>query len=52
MLLAWCELRQDFRAFRTDRVAEATVLEARYPRRRQALLKAWREQQEARRQPE
>ncbi|MQT12935.1 helix-turn-helix transcriptional regulator [Segnochrobactrum spirostomi] len=49
VLLAWCELRQDFRAFRTDRVGEAVVLEARYPRRRQALFKAWREQQEIRR---
>jgi len=42
MLVAWCELRQDFRHFRIDRVLELTLLEARYPRRRQALLKAWR----------
>lgn len=42
VLLAWCELREDFRHFRTDRIAEADVLEARYPRRRQALLQEWR----------
>jgi predicted DNA-binding transcriptional regulator YafY len=40
---AWCELRNDFRHFRTDRIAVLTVTDTRYPRRRQALLKAWRE---------
>lgn len=45
VLLGWCELRRDFRSFRTDRIAAADVLETRYPRRRQALLKAWRETQ-------
>jgi predicted DNA-binding transcriptional regulator YafY len=39
---AWCELRQDFRHFRTDRIASLAVAETRYPRRRQALLKEWR----------
>ena len=42
VLAAWCELRQDFRYFRTDRIAEAAILASRYPRRRQALLKDWR----------
>ncbi|AFL54555.1 putative DNA-binding transcriptional regulator YafY [Sinorhizobium fredii] len=42
VLAAWCELRQDFRHFRTDRIAEAAMLDNRYPRRRQALLKDWR----------
>jgi predicted DNA-binding transcriptional regulator YafY len=42
VLLGWCELRQGFRHFRTDRIVSATPIEARYPRRRQALLKAWR----------
>lgn len=42
VLLAWCELRQGFRHFRTDRIASATPLDARYPRRRQVLLKEWR----------
>ena len=48
VLLGWCELRQDFRSFRTDRIAHAEVLDIRYPRRRQALLKQWRELQRAR----
>lgn len=42
MLVAWCELREGFRHFRTDRIDALTVQEARYPRRRQALLKAWK----------
>jgi predicted DNA-binding transcriptional regulator YafY len=43
VIVAWCELRQGFRHFRTDRIAGMTPVEARYPRRRQALLKEWRE---------
>ncbi|WP_119152968.1 helix-turn-helix transcriptional regulator [Caldimonas tepidiphila] len=45
VLVAWCETRQDFRHFRADRLREATRLEARYPQRRQALLRRWRERQ-------
>ena len=41
-LVAWCELRQGFRHFREDRIAACQVLEARYPRRRTALMKEWR----------
>ena len=40
---AWCELRGDFRSFRIDRVIEFVATPERYPRRRRALLKAWRE---------
>ena len=43
MVAAWCELRQGFRHFRTDRIESLEVDEARYPRRRAVLLKAWRE---------
>jgi predicted DNA-binding transcriptional regulator YafY len=43
VLAAWCELRQDFRHFRIDRIAGLETSEARYPRRRAALLKDWRE---------
>ncbi|MCJ2118932.1 YafY family transcriptional regulator [Methylobacterium sp. J-001] len=43
ILLGWCELRQGFRHFRTDRIAAADLLDARYPKRRQALLKDWRQ---------
>ncbi|MCY1530146.1 HTH domain protein [compost metagenome] len=41
IVMAWCELRQDFRHFRTDRIA-SLVAGPRYPRRRHALLKDWR----------
>jgi predicted DNA-binding transcriptional regulator YafY len=43
VVAAWCELRQGFRHFRTDRIAALTPTQARFPRRRQALLKEWRE---------
>ncbi len=43
MVVAWCELRQAFRHFRTDRIVALAMSEQRYPRRRQALLKEWRE---------
>jgi len=42
ILVAWCELRQGFRHFRVDRMADARLLDARYPRRRRALVKDWR----------
>ncbi len=41
ILVAWCELRQGFRHFRTDRIRGFTVQENRYPARRAALLKQW-----------
>lgn len=40
--VAWCELRQDFRHFRTDQIVRADIIDTRYPRRRPALLKDWR----------
>lgn len=43
VVIAWCELRQDFRNFRTDRIGDLALTTERYPRRRRALLKAWRE---------
>jgi len=43
VLSAWCELREDFRNFRADRIVEAETLAERYPRRRQALLREWRQ---------
>lgn len=45
VLVAWCELRGEMRHFRTDRIAALTPLDERYPQRRQALLKAWRERE-------
>jgi len=41
LLIAWCELRQDFRSFRTDRVVEAAFLDERYPDRPAALRARW-----------
>lgn len=43
VVVAWCELRQAIRHFRTDRIIAFTTSETRYPRRRQVLLKEWRE---------
>jgi predicted DNA-binding transcriptional regulator YafY len=42
--VAWCELRDDFRHFRTDRVRELAPTGERYPRRRATLVKEWRAQ--------
>ena len=43
VVAAWCELRQAYRHFRTDRIGALEPSQARYPRRRQALLKEWRD---------
>ena len=42
VLVAWCELRQDFRGFRTDRIGRAEFLEERYPERVSMLRTRWR----------
>lgn len=41
VLIAWCESRNDFRHFRTDRIVGVDILNERYPQRRQLLLKEW-----------
>jgi len=46
IVIAWCELRNEFRHFRTDRITQLTLPGTRYPHRRQALLKDWRVLQE------
>ncbi len=46
LILAWCELRQAFRSFRTDRMVLAEALEQKYPGRRKALLKQMNEELE------
>jgi predicted DNA-binding transcriptional regulator YafY len=38
---AWCTLRQDFRNFRTDRIAAAEPVEGRFGKRRTVLHKEW-----------
>ncbi|KQO13030.1 helix-turn-helix transcriptional regulator [Sphingomonas sp. Leaf242] len=45
VLVAWCELRADYRHFRIDRFASFECKAERYPRRRSRLLKEWHEVQ-------
>ncbi|MGO7895813.1 WYL domain-containing protein, partial [Rhizobium leguminosarum] len=40
-IAGWCELRQDFRMFRADRILEAALLADRYPGKRRELVKQW-----------
>ncbi len=42
LIIAWCELRVDFRSFRTDRVTEAEFLDQRYPERPATLRARYR----------
>lgn len=44
VVAAWCELREAFRHFRTDRIREAKTLTERYPGRRDQLVKRWEAQ--------
>lgn len=41
LIIAWCELRADFRHFRTDRIQSADFLEDTYPTRTAVLRKQW-----------
>lgn len=47
ILVAWCETREAFRHFRTDRMATAEPLAKRYPGLRARLMATWRKEQEA-----
>jgi predicted DNA-binding transcriptional regulator YafY len=49
MLVAWCELRQDYRHFRTDRIEDLTVLEEGHGLRKGELRQRWIKWREARR---
>ncbi len=44
LIAAWCELRQDWRHFRADRVVDLADSGTRYPERRHALIRRWRAQ--------
>lgn len=44
LIAAWCELRQDFRHFRADRVLSLADTGQRYGVRRPTLLRRWRDQ--------
>lgn len=52
LLVAWCELREDFRMFRTDRVEAVEFLDVRYPGRPAALRAEWRRRLALRRRAE
>lgn len=43
LIIAWCEMREDFRSFRTDRMLAMESLQQKYPERRKVLLKRWQE---------
>ncbi len=45
VVLAWCELRQEFRHFRTDRIAHAECPGVRYPEQRAVLQRRWEERE-------
>ncbi|NBJ13006.1 helix-turn-helix transcriptional regulator [Microvirga arsenatis] len=47
ILVGWCELRQDYRHFRTDRLVGTRTLADRYPRRRTTMLREWLKHQSA-----
>ena len=49
LLIAWCELRGDFRHFRTDRIVRAEVLDERYAGRRGDLRRRWEQWREVER---
>jgi predicted DNA-binding transcriptional regulator YafY len=50
IIAAWCELRADFRHFRTDRIAALQLTGRRYPQRRRLLMRQWRESEGIREQ--
>ncbi len=50
ILAAWCELREGFRYFRTDRMTFAEAREERYPEQPAALKKRWRAAMDAERE--
>jgi len=41
MIVGWCETRQDYRHFRTDRVVSMEVCKGKYPKRRSILVRDW-----------
>ncbi|KTC72567.1 transcription regulator protein, DeoR family [Legionella birminghamensis] len=42
VVIAWCEKRNDFRHFRSDRITSLSLIETGFGKNRQALLKQWR----------
>ncbi|MET1413322.1 YafY family protein [Roseibium sp. HPY-6] len=50
IIAAWCELREDFRYFRTERIIEAEPLEETIPRRQDQLRADWKHAMDAERE--
>lgn len=48
LMVGWCELREDFRSFRTDRISRTLFLEETYPTRTRQLRRQWWAQEKAR----
>ena len=46
LIVAWCELRQAFRHFRTDRIKSAEFLAETFPTRTETLRSAWWKEEE------
>lgn len=47
LIVGWCELRQDYRHFRADRISALTVLAEHYPSDNGRLMAEWMKQQAA-----
>ncbi|CEK11009.1 helix-turn-helix transcriptional regulator [Legionella hackeliae] len=45
IIIAWCELRGEFRHFRVDRIQKLTRSSERYPEQKQQLFKKWQEKE-------
>ncbi|KAA0086063.1 WYL domain-containing protein [Paraburkholderia sp. T12-10] len=43
LLVAWCELRREFRHFRMDRIVDATFLDVAYEAQRRTLMAQWKQ---------
>ncbi|MEM5451142.1 helix-turn-helix transcriptional regulator [Paraburkholderia guartelaensis] len=43
LLVAWCELREEFRHFRTDRIVDAAFLDEPHDVRRRTLMARWKQ---------
>lgn len=41
LIIAWCEMREDFRNFRTDRISATDFLDDTYPTRTRELRRQW-----------
>lgn len=50
IIAAWCELREGFRYFRTERIVQASVLDDKIPHRMDMLRRDWRDAMDAERE--